>query len=76
VGSFRERIEAEQRAAALERMGHACRIVKVNIPGRGRMFRVLTGGYGGYREAAQAMAALRGQGLPADSCVVKRPAAL
>ena len=63
VGSYSAPAEAEARAAKLMSAGHSARVVEVEIPKRGKWYRVYVGGFASRGEAETHGKAMRERGL-------------
>jgi cell division septation protein DedD len=63
VGSYNAPAEAEARAANLRSAGQSVRVVEVEIPKRGKWYRVYVGGFASHGEAESHGKSLRGRGL-------------
>jgi cell division septation protein DedD len=70
VGSFSVESQANERISSLRAAGFDARSTAVEIPGRGRWFRVHVGRFVGREEAAKVAAQLREKGAASGSMVV------
>jgi cell division septation protein DedD len=70
VASFSVESEANERISSLRASGFDARSTAVEIPGRGKWYRVHVGRFGAREEAAKAAAQLREKGGAAGSMVV------
>ncbi|OPY89352.1 MAG: cell division protein DedD [Syntrophus sp. PtaU1.Bin208] len=55
VGSYKEKDKAEQVVAKLKSMGYAPRLVPMELPGKGKWYRLTIGGFSSHEKAAEAV---------------------
>jgi cell division septation protein DedD len=70
VGSFSVESQANERISSLRAAGFDARSTEVEIPGRGKWFRVHVGRFAGREEAAKVSAQLREKGAASGALVV------
>ncbi len=55
VGSYKEKDKAEQVVSKLKSMGYAPRLVPMELPGKGKWYRLTIGGFSSHEKAAEAV---------------------
>jgi len=55
VGSYRDKEKAEQVASKLKTLGYAPRLVPMELPGKGKWYRLTIGGFASHDKAAEAV---------------------
>jgi len=55
VGSYRDKDKAEQVASKLKSLGYAPRLVPMELPGKGKWYRLTIGGFASHDKAAEAV---------------------
>jgi len=55
VGSYRDKVKAEQVASKLKTMGYSPRLVPMELPGQGKWYRLTIGGFASHDKAAEAV---------------------
>ncbi|NPU84881.1 MAG: SPOR domain-containing protein [Syntrophaceae bacterium] len=71
VASYKEKVKAEETAKKLGSMGFRPRIQAVDLPAKGRWFRIVVGGFES-RDAAQKAADKISKKLKGINCIVRK----